>query len=119
MISKFTDLVAWKEAHRLVLLTYKLIKLFPNNEEYALKDQIRRCAVSISANIAEGFSRQSKKEKINFYYISKGSLTELENHFLIAKDLNYLNTDNFNKFDNQLNIVGRLLTGLIKSATLF
>ena len=72
MITKFTDLIAWKEAHKLVLLSYKLLNKFPKNETFALCDQVRRCAVSISANIAEGFSRHSKKEKQQFYYISKG-----------------------------------------------
>lgn len=114
MIYKFTDLVAWKESHKLVLMSYKLLNKFPKKETFALCDQVRRCAVSISANIAEGFSRHGKKEKSQFYYISKGSLTELENHFLVAKDLEYINIDDFDKIKIQMDLVGRLLTGLIK-----
>lgn len=117
MIAKFTDLIAWKEAHKLVLSTYKTLEKFPKKETFALSDQIRRCVVSISANIAEGFSRKGNKEKIQFYYISKGSLTELENHFLIAKDVGYINESGFNSFMNQMNLVGRLLTGLIRSVS--
>lgn len=115
MISKFTDLNTWKESHKLVLLTYKVLNNFPQKEMFALSDQIRRCVVSVSANIAEGFSRHGKKEKQQFYYISKGSLTELENHFLIAKDVKYIDTNTYNNLNLQMEIVGRLLTGLIRS----
>lgn len=115
MINKFTDLNTWKESHKLVLLTYKTLNNFPQKEMFALSDQIRRCVVSISANIAEGFSRHSKKEKQQFYYISKGSLTELENHFLIAKDVKYIDVNTYKNLNQQLEIVGKLLTGLIHS----
>lgn len=67
-IRSFTDLEAWKEGHKLVLAVYKVTKKFPKEEKYALTDQMRRCAVSITSNIAEGFSRQGKKEKIQFYF---------------------------------------------------
>src|SRR3989339_905550 len=101
-IAKFTDLVTWKEAHKLVLMSYGLLNKFPKNETFALCDQTRRCAVSISANIAEGFSRHGKKEKLQFYFISKGSLTELENHFLVARDLGYIDIGEFNKIKLQM-----------------
>jgi len=78
MIAKFTDLIAWKEAHKLVLSTYETLETFPKKEMFALSDQIRRCVVSISANIAEGFSRKGNKEKVQFYYVSKGSLQNLK-----------------------------------------
>jgi four helix bundle protein len=115
-ITSFTDLNTWKEAHKLVLDIYKLIKKFPKEEKYALSDQMRRCAVSITSNIAEGFSRQGKKEKLQFYYTSKGSLTELQNQLLIAKDAGYLNDKIFKELADQTVTVGKLLTGLIKSA---
>lgn len=114
-ITKFTDLIAWKEAHKLTLYVYKTLEIFPKKEMFALCDQIRRCCVSIGANIAEGFSRRGKKEKIQFYYIAKGSLTELENHFLVARDVSYVTKDNFDKFQKQSEIVGKLLIGLIRS----
>ena len=72
-IKSFTDLDTWKEGHKLVLLIYESTKSFPKEERFALTDQIRRAAVSITSNIAEGFSRQSLREKIQFYSISKGS----------------------------------------------
>jgi four helix bundle protein len=76
---------------------------------------MRRCSISISSNIAEGFSRQSKKEKIQFYYISKGSLTEIQNQMLLAREIKYLAREEFDKLAQKTIIVSKLLTGLIKS----
>ncbi|MDD5290643.1 MAG: four helix bundle protein [Patescibacteria group bacterium] len=78
-IKSFTDLVAWKEAHKLVISIYKITEEFPKNELFGITSQIRRCSVSVSSNIAEGFSRHSDLEKIHFYSITKGSITELQN----------------------------------------
>lgn len=114
-IKSFTDLLAWKEAHKLAVLIYKITDEFPNKETYSLTDQIRRCGVSVSSNIAEGFSRQSKKEKLQFYYTAKGSLTELQNQLLIARDVGYLNKEGFNVAAEQTVLVSKLITGLIKS----
>ncbi len=114
-IKSFTDLSTWKEAHKLVLLIYKLLDNYPQKEQFALSDQTRRCCVSISSNIAEGFSRQGKKEKIQFYFMSKGSLTELQNQLLIARDVGYLTNEQFHSAASQTVIVGKLLSGLIKS----
>lgn len=114
-IRSFTDLNAWKEAHKLALIIYRSTKNFPSNERRSLTDQIRRAAVSISSNIAEGFSRQSGKEKIQFYYVSKGSLTELQNQLLLSKDLEYLNREIFKQIAEQTVLVDKLIMGLIKS----
>ena len=78
MIRSFTDLNVWREGHKLVLTIYKQTLNFPKSESYALIDQMRRCVVSITSNIAEGFSRSGKKEKTQFYYMALGSLTELQ-----------------------------------------
>lgn len=115
-IRSFTDLIVWKEAHKLVLMVYKITKIFPKEELYSLADQMKRCSVSITSNIAEGFSRQGKKEKNQFYFIAKGSLTELQNQLLVAKDVNYTNAANFKEIANQTIIVHKLLNGLIKSS---
>lgn len=114
-IKSFTDLNAWKEGHKLVLLIYKATKEFPKTETYSLIDQMRRCVVSITSNIAEGFSRQTKKEKIQFYYMALGSTTELQNQLLIARDLNYLDENDFSYIAQQSIIVHKLINGLIKS----
>lgn len=114
-IESFTDLQTWKEGHMLVVAIYKETNLFPQKELFSLIDQMRRSAVSITSNIAEGFSRQGKKEKLQFYYMAKGSLTELQNQLLVAKDVGYLPKEKFNHLANQTVTVGKLLTGLIKS----
>jgi len=95
-IKSFTDLLAWKTGHKLVIDTYKYTENFPSKEIFGLTNQIRRCVVSITSNIAEGFSRGSTKDKANFYNIALGSLAELQNQILIAKDVNYLIKEEFN-----------------------
>ncbi len=115
-IQSFTDLIAWKEGHKLVLEIYKITSIFPQKESYALVDQMRRCAVSITSNIAEGFSRRTSKEKARFYYMSLGSTTELQNQLLIARDLRYLNKQVFDNIAESTISVHKLLFGLIKSS---
>lgn len=115
MIKSFTDLNVWREGHKLVLIIYKLTLGFPKSESYALVDQMRRCVVSVTSNIAEGFSRSGKKEKIQFYYMSLGSLTELQNQLLIAKDLGYTDQKQFSEIAEQTVTVQKLLNGLIRS----
>ena len=114
-ITSFTDLNAWKEAHKLVLEIYKLTKLFPKEEQFSLVDQLRRAAISIVSNIAEGFSRQSYKEKVQFYSMAKGSSTEVQSQLLIARDLGYIASQDFNKIAEISINVNKLLTGLIRS----
>jgi four helix bundle protein len=114
-IRTFTQLHAWKEGHRLVLMVYKVAKSFPATEQFGLTSQIQRAAVSITSNIAEGFSRNSQKEKVQFYYMALGSLTEMQNQLLIARDLDYLSSDNFSSLAAQSITVNKLLNGLIKS----
>lgn len=116
-IRSFTDLHVWKEAHLLVIEVYATTKKFPREELYSLIDQMKRCVVSISSNIAEGFTRQSKKEKLQFYYTAKGSLTELQNQLLIAKDVGYLPKVDFTNIANKTVVIHKLLNGLIKSAS--
>jgi len=113
-IKNFTDLNTWKEGHKLVLLIYKFTESFPKYEIYGLTNQIRRSAVSITSNIAEGFARKTTKDKCHFYSISEGFLKELQNQLLIAKDIKYLEDKNYVVVISQLEIVGRLLFGLKK-----
>lgn len=116
-IKSFTDLVAWKVAHQLVVTVYKITKEFPKEEKYSLIDQMRRSALSISSNIAEGFSRQGKKEKTQFYFTAKGSITELQNQLLVAKDVGYLEKQNFTEIAQQTIHVHKLINGIIRSVT--
>jgi four helix bundle protein len=115
-IQSFTDLEAWKEGHKLVILIYKGTEKFPQKEIFALTSQMRRCAVSITSNIAEGFGRQSYKEKVQFYSIAQGSLLELQNQLLIARDVGFLAPDQFMKLADQTVLASKILGGLIKKS---
>lgn len=114
-IRSFRDLIVWQEAHKLTLNVYKLTKKFPKEEVFGLTNQIKRSSVSVGANIAEGFSRLSPKEKIQFYSIALGSLTETENHLLIAKDLEYISIEDFRDMEDKTILINKLCNGLIKS----
>ena len=115
-ITKFTDLYAWQEGHKLVIEIYEITKEFPKEERFCLIDQMRRAAVSITSNIAEGFSRLSYLEKIRFYSIGQGSLTEIQNQLIISKYLNYLTIQVFDGIFKQTEVVHKLINGLIKGA---
>lgn len=118
-IKSFTDLKTWQEGHKLVLLIYRITKQFPKEELYSLVGQMRRAASSITANLAEGFGRQGYREKIQFYYLSHGSLLELKNFIIIAKDVGYLDGNDFEIIIEQSNITHQLLQGLIKKSKSF
>jgi len=115
-IRSFTDLRAWQEGHLLVLKIYKKTKVFPKEETFGLTSQMRRCTVSITSNIAEGFSRKTSKDKRRFYYISLGSITELQNQLVVSRDLGYIEQEDFNKISRQTINVHKLINGLIKSS---
>ena len=89
-IKSFTDLIVWQKGHVLVLEIYKITSFFPKEELYGLTSQIKRAIISVTSNIAEGFVRHSKKEKVQFYYVSLGSITEVQNHLIIARDLHFI-----------------------------
>ncbi len=114
-IRSFTDLNAWKEGHKIVLEVHKILFTFPNYEKFGLVDQMRRCVISITSNIAEGFSRQTKKEKAQFLYMALGSLTELQNQLLIARDLEYISNEKFQELAERTILVSKLINGLLKS----
>ena len=111
-IKSFTDLYAWQEGHKLVLLVYKETEKFPKKEIFGLVGQMRRCVISITSNIAEGFSRSTNKDKRQFYSIARGSLTELQNQPLIARDIGYLKENDFQKLAKQTIVVNKLISGL-------
>lgn len=95
MINSFKELKVWQKAHELVLLIYKLTNKFPSEEKFGLSSQIRRAAVSIASNIAEGFKRTSKKVSDNFYDISDGSVEEVKYQLLLSKDLKYISLNEY------------------------
>ncbi len=115
-IQSFTDLSAWKESHKLVLNVYKVTSTFSKTEVYGLTSQMRRSGVSVTSNIAGSFSRRTKKDKVNFYIMSLGSLSELFSQLFIARDLKYINEKDFQNISTKCDTSKRLLNGLIKSA---
>lgn len=108
-IRDFTDLNSWKNAHSLVLQVYTLTRKFPDSERFGLTSQIQRASISITSNIAEGFGRQTYREKVQFYFQTHGSLTEVKNQLILAKDLKYINQTDFDKIIEQLIISHKLL----------
>lgn len=112
-IVSFQQLDAWQEAHRLVLMVYKVTQGFPPEERFGLVTQMRRAAVSVAANIAEGFKRRGLQEKIRFYNIAEGSLEEVKYFFILSNDLGYIASAN--ELMARAETVGRLINGLIAS----
>ena len=91
----FQRVIAWQKAHEFVLLVYRISKQFPEDERFGLTSQLRRAAVSIEANIAEGYRKLSKQDKLRFLNIAQGSLEECRDYHILIKDLNYINDDEF------------------------
>ncbi len=118
-ITRFEDLLVWQKARILANIVYRLTTDFPSSEKYGLVDQIRRCAVSVSANIAEGFSRYHLKESLMFYRNARGSLTELKSHFYIAFDQKYLDKKKLDTLFDNIDEVGKMLNGLINKTDSF
>lgn len=118
-IKSFTDLNVWKEGHKLVIEVYRITKKFPREEIFGLTNQIRRAVISITSNLAEGFSRSSYKDKVHFYQMSLGSTTEVENQLIISRDVGYVPEETFHKIQEQLILVNKLCNGLIKKSKTF
>ncbi len=85
----FKDLIVWQKAHKLVLKVYEFTETFPSKEVFGLTSQMRRCVVSVAANIAEGFKKKGKADKLRFLNIAQGSLEECRYYLILAKDLDY------------------------------
>jgi four helix bundle protein len=108
----FEDLVVWQKSHSLVLKIYRLTQSFPRNELFGLVSQIRRSAVSVPANIAEGFRRKGKADKLRFFNISQASLEETRYYLILTNDLEYGDS---RQLLEDLDEVGRILNAYMKS----
>jgi four helix bundle protein len=113
-IKSYKELIVWQKAIKLVKEVFILTDKFPKSELYGLIAQMRRCSISIPSNIAEGYGRRSKKEYLQFYSIAYGSALELETQIIIAKELLFTKAENFDKVDELLNEVCRMLNSMIK-----
>ena len=117
-IKDFKDLILWQRAMDLVVEVYQLVKKLPKKEElFALSDQIRRAAISIPSNIAEGQGRNSPKEFVHFLSIAKGSKAELETQLLLCVRINYLTESEIEKAMSLIEEVGKMLNSLQKKLT--
>jgi len=114
-MNSYKDLIVWQKSIKLVIEIYELTNLFPKSEIYGLVSQMRRCAVSIPSNIAEGYSRKHRQEYIQFVRIAFGSGAEIETQSIIAKKLNLVASDKFQKSEIVLNEIMKMLNGLINS----
>lgn len=112
-MSSFRELIVWNKSYALTLEIYGLTKKFPKDEQYNLVSQVRRLALSIPSNIAEGHARKGKKEFSQFLYIAFGSGAELETQLLLAKDLGYISESEFKKVYTLLTEVMKMLNALV------
>ena len=110
----FTDLIVWQKAHEFVLETYKVTRDFPMEERFALCTQFQRAAVSIPANIAEGYKKLSKADKLRFLDIAEGSLEECRYYILLSRDLSYINNNTYNELIGSLEETSKLLNSYIR-----
>ena len=111
----YKQLIVWQKAMKLVIHVYKVTTNFPKNEQYGLVSQLRRSAVSIPSNIAEGHGRTSDKEIVRFLDIARGSIYELDTQLEISRQLNYLNQEEYRSIFNLLDEISRMLSGLRRS----
>ena len=109
---RFEDLLVWQKSHALTLSTYRLTRALPKEEMYGLCSQMRKAAVSVSANIAEGFAKRGRPDKARLMNVAQGSLEELRYYFLLSRDLEYLAE---NKISSEIDEVGRMLGAYIRT----
>jgi four helix bundle protein len=115
VITSYRDLAAWQKAMELLVMTYRLCKKFPSEEQFVLSAQLRRAVVSIPSNIAEGYGRSSRIDYVRFLKIASGSLYEVETQLEAAKRLKFINDSDFNDAYSLALEIERILSGLIRS----
>jgi four helix bundle protein len=115
MLRTFRELKVWQKSYALCLAVYQLTSRFPNDERFGLSSQMRRAAVSIPSNIAEGYVRNSPRDYLRFLAISSGSLAELETHVMLCRDLNYGDKEARRGVADNAAEVRRMLDALIRS----
>lgn len=109
MAQSFKELVVWQKAHAFVLLVYQTTGVYPAHERFGLASQFQRAAVSIAANIAEGFRKKTSIDKLRFMNISQGSLEECRYYILLSKDLHYINEVTYEQLNQSIEDTSRLL----------
>jgi four helix bundle protein len=107
----FENIIAWQKAHEFTLHVYDITRSFPADEKFGLTSQFRRAAVSIEANIAEGYKKLSKADKLRFLNIAQGSLEECRNYIILSRDLGFISSGQFNTLVQSIEISSKLLNG--------
>ena len=115
MLKNFKELKVWQKAYQLCIEVYRITKSFPREEVYGLTSQVRRAAVSVPSNIAEGYGRRTAGEYIQALYVAYGSNCELETQILLSGDLGFIKGEDLDKLQKDLGDVERLLKALIRS----
>ena len=115
MTQSFKEIVAWQKAHAFVIQVYQACALFPAHERYGLCSQFERAAVSIAANIAEGYKRLGREDKIRFFNYSQGSLEECRCYIYLANDFRYISTDEANQMIAEIEETSKVLNGYINT----
>ena len=115
MLKNFKELKVWQKSYKLCLKVYKITKKFPKTEVYSFTSQMRRAALSIPCNIAEGYGRKTTPDYLRFLYMSYGSICELETQILLSGDLEYIETESLSELQSDIGEVERMLKALIKS----
>jgi four helix bundle protein len=116
-MGNYRQLAVWKRAHGFVIKVYRSTETFPDRERYGLTAQLRRAAVSVISNIAEGSGRQGDREQIRFLKIARGSVCETECQLLLSRDLGYLDAPAWKLLDQDCQEISRMLNGLVRSFT--
>jgi four helix bundle protein len=116
-MGNYRQLSVWKRAHGFVLGVYRSTGMFPDRERYGLTAQLRRAAVSVVSNIAEGSGRQGDREHVRFLRIARGSVCEIVCQLLLARDLGYLESGAWKLLDDDCQVLSRMLNGLMRSLT--
>ena len=114
MTKSFEDLYVWQRAHQFVLSVYRATRLFPDFEKFGLSSQFQRAAVSIPANIAEGYRKLGQSDKLRFLNIAQGSLEECKYYCILSRDLGYVDTDTYELMYTEVNEVSYLLNSYVK-----
>lgn len=114
-VFSFEKLIVWQKSKTLTVFIYQITKLFPDEEKFGLISQMRRCAISISSNLAEGSGRNQPKDKARFTEIAYGSALELLNQIIISKELDFLSESNYKTIREKLTEITAMLDGLRKS----
>jgi four helix bundle protein len=115
MLKNYKDLKVWQKAYELCITIYKITKHFPKEERYGLTSQIRRSAVSVPSNIAEGYGRKTTPEYIQSLFIAYSSHCELETQVMLSNDLGFIKTEDFEVLQKEIGEVERMLKALIKA----